>query len=136
VSEIEMTEEQKQFCVQTAQWMDRIKTFPGGPQFIADMFRAMCSKTGLTVVDEADPKVGIRREITQELYDALWVSRELRERGYTMQTAGNLGIADLYAMHGTGALQRYLKIVTDNALHNAGLEGFARAASPKQPGPK
>lgn len=132
----EMTEEQKQFCVRTGQWLDRIKTFPGGTQFIADLFRAMCSKTGLTVIDEADPKVGIRREVTQELYDALWVTRELREQGYTLQTAERIGVADLYRMHGTTALQRYLKITTDNALHNAGLEGFFRPAAEQQTGVK
>lgn len=129
----EMTEEQKQFCLRTAQWMQCIKTFPGGTKFLTDLFVEAIGEQGLTVIDEQDPKVSLRREITQELYDALWTNRELRKSGYTLQTAIKIGFPDLYRAHGTPGLVRLLGIVTDNALHNAGLEGFARSATLSPP---
>lgn len=122
-----MTEEQKKFCLQTAQWMDRTKTFPGGVKFLADLFQEIISSNGLTVIDQSDPTISLRREITQELYDALWMARELRKSGYTMQTARRLGLGDLYAQHGSQGLARWMELATDNALHNAALEGFSRS---------
>jgi hypothetical protein len=126
-----MTEEQKKFCLQTAQWMDRTKTFPGGVKFLADLFQEIISTNGLTVVDQNDPTISLRREITQELYDALWIARELRKSGYTIQTARRLGLADLYAQHGSQGLARWMDLAVDNAILNAGLEGFARSENPR-----
>lgn len=125
----EMTDEQKAFCVQTAQWIERVKTFPGGTKFLVDLFEQIATSVNLTLVDADDPKISLRREITQELYDALWTARELRKSGYTLATAKTLGLDDLYRMHGVMSLTRFVDISTSNALHNAGLEGFSRSAS-------
>jgi hypothetical protein len=121
----QMTDEQKKFCNQVAQWMERIREFPGGTTFLVDLFVSICATQSLDIVDRSDPSISLRREITQELYDALWTSRELRKSGYTMQTAGKIGLADLYAAHGVPGLQRFLEVATNNALHNAGLSGIS-----------
>lgn len=90
-----MTEEQKKFCLQVAQWMDRIKTFPGGGAYLTDLLISIAAHAKLEIVDQADPRISLSRDVTQELYDVLWASRELRKVGYSMQTAGKLGLADL-----------------------------------------
>lgn len=126
-----MTQEQKEFCVKVAQWMGRVKTFPGGNAFIVDLFTAAISAEGLEVIDKLDPKITLRRQTTQELYDALWTCRELRKSGYTMQTAAKLGLAEHYQTYGSQGLVRYLEVATNAALHNAGLEGFHRSEPSK-----
>lgn len=123
-----LTEEQKQFCMRVAQWMERIKTFPGGTAFIVDLFNAAISAEGLTVADAGDPKISLRRAITQELYDVVWMSRQLRKVGFNMEAAQSLGLRDLYATHGSQGLVRFLDLAMNAALHNAGLEGFSRSA--------
>lgn len=60
----------------------------------------------------------------QELLDVLWAARELRKGGYTMETAGKIGLAETYAEHGAQALTRWLNVASDNAIHNAKRRGM------------
>jgi hypothetical protein len=71
----------------------------------------------------------VRPEVIQECYDMLRATRTLRKEGFTMVTAGKLGMAHLYAEHGSKGLIRWLELAVDAALHNAELDGI----TPTQP---
>jgi hypothetical protein len=83
----QMTDEQKKFCNQVAQWMERIREFPGGTTFLVDLFVSICATQSLDIVDRSDPSISLRREITQELYDRL--GRSLR----SARSAGTAAIS-------------------------------------------
>ena len=50
----EMTIEQKRECLDLANAMERVKTFPGGTGFVTDLFLVCLTTVGLTVVDKAE----------------------------------------------------------------------------------
>lgn len=50
----EMTTGQKRECLEFARQFKNVEGFPGGRAFIVDLFLAMLSKAGLTLVDRAD----------------------------------------------------------------------------------